>query len=248
MVNHLCKYEDAGNDIKKAFQEIKKNNKEANKKNKQQSSSTPSITNIPVITLLRLQQIQLEANLIQSSIDNYADKPFSTHRKKAIYKQIGRAVASANLPFSFVDDPEVKKLFALFNSYFKLPSRKWLSTDIIEDLNNDVIIEIQNFITNSHFIILSGIGWTSQTRNNIVNYVLVNENRQSELYKIENKSNQQHLGKNVYMDYKEVGMKIGLEKWAEFVTDNDGNYANARRLMNSVCICFIILFIIFNKI
>ncbi|CAG8585730.1 1639_t:CDS:2, partial [Funneliformis mosseae] len=44
--------------------------------------------------------------------DNYADKPFLTYRKKAIYKQIGRVVASANLPFSFVDDPEVKKLFA----------------------------------------------------------------------------------------------------------------------------------------
>ncbi|CAG8633617.1 1439_t:CDS:2 [Funneliformis mosseae] len=142
----------------------------------QMSSSIPSITNIPIITPLRLQQIQSEANLIQSSINNYADKPFSTHRKKAIYKQISCAVASANLPFSFVDDPEVKKLFALFNSYFKLPFRKWLSTDIIEDLNNDVVIEIQNFITNSRFITLSGDGWTSQTRNNIMNYVLVDEN------------------------------------------------------------------------
>ncbi|CAG8741822.1 3943_t:CDS:1, partial [Funneliformis mosseae] len=93
--------------------------------------------NVPATSPMRLQQIQSETNLTQSSIDDYADKPFSTHRKKAIYKQIGRAVASANLPFSFVDDPEVKKLFALFNSYFRLPSRKLLSTNIIEDLNND---------------------------------------------------------------------------------------------------------------
>ncbi|CAG8669816.1 15304_t:CDS:2 [Funneliformis mosseae] len=135
------------------------------------SSSTPSITNIPVITPLQLQQIQLKANLIQSSIDNYADKPFSTYRKKAIYKQIGCAVASANLPFS---------------------------TDIIEDLNNDVVIKIQNFITNSYFITLSGDRWTSQTC------------------------------ENVYMDYKEVSMEIGLKKWAGFVTDSGGNYAKAR--------------------
>ena len=38
------------------------------------------------------------------------------------------------------------------------------------------------------------------------------------------------------MDYKEVGMEIRLERWVGFVTDSDGNYAKARRLMNSVCI------------
>ena len=67
-----------------------------------------------------------ETSLIQTSIDDYADKPFSLHRKQAINKQIGRAVVSANLPFSFVEDPKVQKLFALFNAYYKLPSRKWL--------------------------------------------------------------------------------------------------------------------------
>ncbi|CAI2176085.1 16261_t:CDS:2 [Funneliformis geosporum] len=125
--------------------------------------------------------------------DDYVDKPFSTHRKKAIYKQI----------------------------------------DIMEDLNDDVGIEIQKFITNSRFITLSGDGWTSRTRDSIVNYVIINEKRRSELYKIENKSNQQHLGENVFMDYKEVGMEIGLERWVGFVTDSGGNYAKARRLMNS---------------
>ncbi|CAG8755084.1 15699_t:CDS:2, partial [Funneliformis mosseae] len=69
-------------------------------------------------------------------------------------------------------------------------------TNIIEDLNNDVGIEIQNFITNLRFITLFGDGWTSQTRNSIVNYVLVNEKRQK------------------------VGMEIEIERWVGFVTDS----------------------------
>ena len=70
-----------------------------------------------------------------------------------------------------------------------MPSRKWVSTNIIEDLNNDVEIEIQRFLMNSRFVTLSGDGWTSRTRNSIINYVVIDEKRQSELYKIENKSN-----------------------------------------------------------
>ena len=153
---------------------------------------------------------------------------FHCIENKQLINNFGRAVVSANLPFSFVEDPEVQKLFALFNAYYKLPSRKWVSTNIIEDLNNDVEIEIQRFLMNSRFVTLSGDGWTSRTRNSIINYVVINEKRQSELYKIENKSNQQHLGEQVYTDYKEVGMEIGLERWVGFVTDGSGNYAKAR--------------------
>ena len=45
----------------------------------------------------------------------------------------------------------------------------------MEDLNDDIRIEIQKFITNSCFITLFGDGWTSQTRDSIVNYIIINE-------------------------------------------------------------------------
>ncbi|THU77624.1 hypothetical protein K435DRAFT_701928 [Dendrothele bispora CBS 962.96] len=59
--------------------------------------------------------------------------PFSEEEKAAIKIQFGRATASANLPFLWVDDAEVIKLFLMFRSWADdvIPNRQELSDRIL---------------------------------------------------------------------------------------------------------------------
>ncbi|KAF5327937.1 hypothetical protein D9758_018055 [Tetrapyrgos nigripes] len=62
------------------------------------------------------------------------DIPFSDDQKAAIKEQFGRATQSANLPFRWIDDVEVIKLFLMFRSRAEdvLPDRKALSGPILD--------------------------------------------------------------------------------------------------------------------
>ncbi|CAB4415835.1 unnamed protein product [Rhizophagus irregularis] len=50
-----------------------------------------------------------------------------TNEAAAIYCQLLRALIAANVPFYFVDNPEVHKLFKMLRPSNILPSRKWIS-------------------------------------------------------------------------------------------------------------------------
>ena len=46
-------------------------------------------------------------------MESFVDKSMSLNEVIAIHHQLLRALLSANVPFSFVDDPEVNKLFKI---------------------------------------------------------------------------------------------------------------------------------------
>jgi len=167
-------------------------------------------------------------------MESFVDKSIPPNEMTAIHQQLLRALLSANVPFSFVDNPEVIKLFKMMRPSYNLPSRKWISTEILDQVHKEVDREIQKFAAEAKFLTLSGDGWTNISKQSMVNFIITNEKRQSQIWKVENFSNVHHTGNIMFKAYKEVGMEFGTDKWIGFVSDNGPDMAKAQRLMREV--------------
>jgi hypothetical protein len=145
-------------------------------------------------------------------MESFVDKGLSTSETATIHCQLLHALLSANVPFSFVDDPEVNKLFKMLCPSYNLPSRKWINTDVLDKVYEEINNEIEKFVTDAKFLTLSGDGWTNVSKQSIVNFILTNEKRQSQIWKIENFLNVRHTGKIMFEAYKKVGMEFETNK------------------------------------
>ena len=167
------------------------------------------------------------------------DRSISQNKATAIHCQLLRALLLANVPFSFIDNPEVIKLFRILQPSYNLPSRKWISTEILDQVHQEVENKIQEFVTDSKFLTLFGDRWTNVSKQSMVNFILTNKKRQSQIWKIENFSNIHHTGDIMFEAYKKVGMELGTDKWIGFVSDSGSDMAKAQRLMRQVSLFYI---------
>ena len=67
----------------------------------------------------------------------------------------------------------------------------------------------------------------------MVNFILTNEKRQSQIWKVENFSNIHHTGDIMFKAYKDVGMEFA-EKWIGFVFNSEPDMAKAQRFICEV--------------
>ncbi|CAG8510475.1 4810_t:CDS:1, partial [Dentiscutata heterogama] len=218
MLNHLkntCKK------IRKEVQDTLDNIKINNKKNTQNKRVRVNASSDEEGNITNSNQTSPLNNNQTSLLDN----------NRLIHQQLLRALISTNVPFTFVENEEVKKLFKMLQPSYALPSRKWISTEILDNVHDEVEIEIQKFVDDSKFLTLSGDGWTNVSKRSLVNFIITNENRQSQIWKISDFSNQHHTGNVMFDAYKEVGMSLD-NKWIGFVSDSGSNMAKARRMVD----------------
>ncbi|CAG8509983.1 11750_t:CDS:2, partial [Scutellospora calospora] len=164
------------------------------------------------------------------SISSLPISVLSIRDKTSINRQLLRAIISSNIPLSFVEDPEVIKLFNMLKPGYQLPSRKWISTDILDNVYENVQHGVQQFISDSKFLTLSGDGWTNVSKNSMLNFIVTNEKHESQILKIENCSNQRHTGDYIFAIYKEIGISLG-DKWIAFISDSGPDFKKAQRLI-----------------
>src|SRR3954454_1446609 len=106
---------------------------------------------------------------MQKSMETFVDKSIPTNE------------ATANVPFSFVDNLEVNKLFKMLRPSYNLLSRKWISTEVLDQVHEEVELEIKKFATEAKFLTLSGDGWTNVSKQSMVNFILTDEKHQSQI-------------------------------------------------------------------
>ncbi|CAG8529781.1 24039_t:CDS:2, partial [Racocetra persica] len=103
-----------------------------------------------------------EDNDINQSSTNTSK--YRVENNNLIHCQLLRALISANVLFSFVENEEVRKLFKMVQPLYTLPSRRWISTEILDKVHDEVETEVQKFVDDSKFLTLSGDGWTNVTK------------------------------------------------------------------------------------
>ncbi|CAG8513028.1 550_t:CDS:2, partial [Cetraspora pellucida] len=165
------------------------------------------------------------------SISSLPISVLSIRDKTSINRQLLRVIISSNTPLSFVEDPEVIKLFNMLKPRYQLPSRKWISTDILDNVYENVQHGVQQFISDSKFLTLSGDGWTNVSKNSMFNFIITNEKHESQILKIENCSNQCHTGDYIFVIYKEIRISLG-DKWIAFISDSGPDFKKAQCLIH----------------
>ena len=94
--------------------------------------------------------------------------PFNEEQQKILHEQFLRATISANLPFRWVEDPEIIALFLLFRSTAgeAMPSRRQLSGRLLDDANSGVIKRLKE-VLRGEYAVLASDGWKDESRDSV---------------------------------------------------------------------------------
>ncbi|KAF9566803.1 hypothetical protein CPC08DRAFT_682210 [Agrocybe pediades] len=94
--------------------------------------------------------------------------PFKEEQIKAIHQQFLRATVSANLPFRWVDDPEIIALFMMFRSTATdaIPSRLQISGPLLDTEDERVKKDLKKSLKGL-YVVLASDGWKDDAKNAI---------------------------------------------------------------------------------
>jgi len=112
----------------------------------------------------------VEATLKQSQLKVFRgiQVPFTEEQAAIVHAQFLRATISANLPFRWVEDPEVILLFMLFRSTAGsvMPMRQQLSGQLLDDANAAVTKRLKGALRDEYAVLASD-GWKDESRDSV---------------------------------------------------------------------------------
>jgi hypothetical protein len=87
-----------------------------------------------------IDRVEMKQSTLDAKVYKGINIPFTPEQTKAIHTQFLRATVSANLPFQWVENPEVVKLFIMFRALAGevIPSAKMLSGRLLDEENERV--------------------------------------------------------------------------------------------------------------
>jgi len=113
---------------------------------------------------------KVETSLKQSQLKVFRGihVPFTPEQKDIVHEQFLRATVSANLPFRWVEDPEVMTLFLLFRSTAGnvLPSRKQISGQLLNKAYKRVTKQLK-VVLRGQYAVLAADGWKDESRDSV---------------------------------------------------------------------------------
>jgi hypothetical protein len=94
--------------------------------------------------------------------------PFTKEQLKIVNEQFLRATISANLPFRWVEDPEIITLFLLFRATADeaMPNRQQLSGRLLDNANAGVMQHLKQLLW-GEYAVLASDGWKDESRDSV---------------------------------------------------------------------------------
>ena len=113
---------------------------------------------------------KVETSLKQSQLKVFRgiEIPFTDEQQGIVQEQFLRATISANLPFRWVEDPEVIKLFYFFRATAGdvVPSRLQMSGQLLDDANQRVTKRLKAALR-GEYAVLASDGWKDESRDSV---------------------------------------------------------------------------------
>ncbi|TFK58634.1 hypothetical protein BDN72DRAFT_781827 [Pluteus cervinus] len=113
---------------------------------------------------------RVEKNMKQTQLKLFRgiQVPFNEEQMKIVQEQFLRATISANLPFRWVEDPEVVALFLLFRSTAGLviPSRQQVSGELLDKANSEVMKRVKA-VLDGRYAVLASDGWKDESKDSV---------------------------------------------------------------------------------
>ncbi|CAG8502626.1 4367_t:CDS:2 [Paraglomus occultum] len=170
---------------------------------------------------------------ITRSQENLSNSSNQLNQEKAVLdRQVLRTLLATGSDFSWVENAESIALVRLLRSTYKLPSSRALSNEILDTEYNVVKQEIDRTINEATYITIATDGWSSQRPSDFVNFLVINQNRNAELYDVLDISNERHQAEKIVSHIDEISCNIGVEKVAAIIFDNGGNHSRVQKSLN----------------
>lgn len=105
-----------------------------------------------------------EINFFMDKMDN--------RDKKELWEMLALAIYTSGAPMSMVEQPHWIAFFKKLRPSFVLPTRKMLSTDLLDKANKKIEDEVKTKIGSAKAIGVQCDGWSNVRNEGIVNFVV----------------------------------------------------------------------------
>ena len=163
------------------------------------------------------------------NIDDDNNNNNDDDKKKEIDITIARAFYATGISFATIENSFFIKALQQINPEYHPPSRKVLSTSLLEKEYKLVSNDIKKLIKNAKYICITSDGWTNIHQESIINFMITTP--QPIFWKaLETKENS-HTGEYIAQQFNDVIEEIGIFKVAAIITDNASNMKKAHTIL-----------------
>ncbi|XP_047984673.1 uncharacterized protein LOC125225144 [Leguminivora glycinivorella] len=175
----------------------------------------PEIINQPVVSD--------EPVMVESVTDN-------TFNEKEADKALARAIYVTGQPLSILEHPLWKRALQLLRPGYNPPSRKVLSTVLLDEEYADVKQKVTEKIEEANVLHLAADGWTNVRKDSIINIIIYTPKPyfHSSIETRNNRHTAEYLSEKIGQTMNE----IGSEKFLGIITDNAANMKKCGKLLN----------------
>jgi len=132
----------------------------------------------------------------QFTIISGQDASLLGNQQAELHLQVARATISANLPEHWIEDPEVKKMFALLRSQVPLPTCRSIGGSLLSGLQQD--IDEKNMVQYSgQEVTLAVDGWENIKKDALVGFV-INDDGKVLTLEVNNMTRKQKTGQVLF--------------------------------------------------
>ena len=85
---------------------------------------------------------------------------------------LAQALFSAEVPFAFVENPLIIQFFNYLRPSFKLPNRKKIANELLDEVYEEVKIQADKQISKATILYMISDGWSNINRKSVQNFVI----------------------------------------------------------------------------
>jgi hypothetical protein len=132
-----------------------------------QISETPNATTSTFIPIAKAPKKHLK----NTTIENFVDR-MSEEEQETLEISLSQALFAAGVPFSFLENDYVIQFFQQLRPAFKLPNRKKLANELLDDVFDGVKAECNEQILQAKSLTMVSDGWSNINRESVQNFVI----------------------------------------------------------------------------
>ncbi len=164
-------------------------------------------------------------------MDSFVARSLSSTDKTKFHLHLLQVTISCGFPLSWINNPEVVELFKFLNPQIKLPDRKTLSNEILDNAVKEFDIRmLERLVLDRTGITLSFDGWTNVREQELMGTVLTSSDGQPYIWKATDISSERVTNIEVRAKVEEMMSKLDELKipLLAIVTDSVPAYNAAR--------------------
>jgi hypothetical protein len=216
-----------------------------NAKSKQNVNSQVSITSTihtPTITPNTTTHTNIPVKRTKitktSRIENFIDR-MSEEEQEDLEFQLVQALFSTGVSFAFVDNPLVIQFFKCLQPSFKLPNRRKLADDLLNDVYNEVKLQTNEQISKAKTLCMVSDGWSNINRESVQNFIVCTP--KPVFFNATFSGEESHTGEWIANEISQQMEAIGVDKFSAVITDTASVMKSAWRRIeekysNVVCL------------